>query len=353
MTQFQCPAIYFDGRHPGRHVVALDLSGGRIALNGAAPRSYAFEQARLAEPFANTPCVLEFDDGARLEVRERAALPALQRALGYRPSRIERWQQHWYAALLALLLLIGSVVAAVKWGIPALADQVVAALPASLDQRVGDDALTTLLDEEEVMSESRLSDQRLAEVQAAFQMVRPASARMPLKLIVVDMGPSFPANAFALPNGTIAMNDAMVRLIVGGADGFNETRTAQLAGVLAHEIGHVEGRHGMRALARGSLMAFGSAALFGDFSAVAAGLPVLLLNLDYSRTMERAADDYAIARLHALRLPASPMADLFAAMERDQPAAGPLAKWVGNHSAYLSSHPSNAERMAHLRQSDR
>lgn len=350
MNSFQFPAIYFDGRSPRPHAVALDLIGGRISLYGEVPRIYSLQQARLAEPFENTPCVLDFDDGARLEVRDRAALPVLQRVLGYRPSLSERWQQRWRAVLLALVVLVLAIGAAIKWGVPAVADRVVDRLPVSLDLRVGEDGLRRM--QGRVLHPSRLSDERIAQVHAVFARVRPADSRLPMFLRVLDMGPRVPPNAFALPNGTIVINDAMVRQIMGEAVVADPLMTAQLAGVLAHEIGHVEGRHGMRAIARFSLLGLGSAALFGDFSTIAASLPAVLVNLNYSRDMERAADDYAIARLHALHLPTAPLADLFEAMER-RPVKSGQPDWLPVRSTYLSSHPANAERSARLRQSDR
>jgi hypothetical protein len=86
------------------------------------------------------------------------------------------------------------------------------------------------------------------------------------------------------------------------------------ARVLAREIGHVEGRHSARALARSSLAAALSAALFGDFSAVAAGAPAVLMNMRNSREMETEADSYAIATLNQRGLSLAPLADLFEAL---------------------------------------
>jgi Zn-dependent protease with chaperone function len=56
------------------------------------------------------------------------------------------------------------------------------------------------------------------------------------------------ANAFALPDATIVVTDRMVRLAQSDEE---------LAAVLAHEVGHVQARHGLRML----LQAAGLAAL--------------------------------------------------------------------------------------------
>lgn len=338
--------IYFDGRNARKHHVRIDLEGGAIGVISAlGTQRYAAAQARMAEPFQHAPCVIDFDDGARLEVADLAAYPALTAAVGYRVSRIERWQQNAISALAAVLLMVAVLAGGVQWGVPALAERIVPTLPVSLDQELGDAAFAKM---QQGIEPSGMNDERVAEIHAIFQRVAPARTRMPLKFHVIR-APRFGANAFALPNGVIVMTDAMVRHVTGDAEELNDHMRAQLAGIMVHEIGHVEGRHSMRALTRGSLMALGSAALFGDFSGIAASAPALLLNLDYAREMEREADRYAIARLHALGMSTDPLADLFASLAQ---AAGPASKvprWMAQTRAYVSSHPADAERIAAFR----
>jgi Zn-dependent protease with chaperone function len=339
-------AHYFDGASARLHPVRLALDSGAIMLAGPDIEiTYRFAQTRLAEPFAGAPWVLDFADGARCELTDGAGKAALADALGYRPSWVQRWQRRWYGALLALLLLIALGVAGVRWGIPALAERVVAALPAAADQRVGDRTMEAL--EGSLFEPSRLSDQRIAEVDAIFDAISPPRTRIPIRLRVVNM-PKQPPNAFALPNGTIVLTDAMVLQILDGANDFDPSLRAQLAGVLAHEIGHIEGRHGMRAMVRSSLTVMTSAALLGDFSAVAAGTPALLLNMDYSRRMESEADGYAILRMREQGMSPAELADLFDVLGRKNPSLHELPAWL-RPLGYLSSHPPSAERSARLR----
>lgn len=359
-------AAYFDGRSSRKHVVTLDLADGTIVLHGLdAPKTYALQQARLAEPFAGAPCVLDLDDGARLEVA-REAYPLLMQLLRRPHSMVERWQQHWQGAVAAVVLLVVAVVGMAKWGVPMFAETIVAGMPVSVDQQLGDSTEEML--EGRLFYRSKLSPQRIAQVRAIFEQVRPAKGRLPFSFKVMRMrGDTI--NAVALPNGTIIMSDAMVTHVLDQGKASQRERHAQLAGVLAHEIGHIEGRHGMRAVTRGSLMAAGSAALFGDFSAVAAGVPAILLNMDYSRDMERAADDYAIRRLRELGLPATPLANLFESLEKaarmegktDGKADRKEDKKQDNSrgdsdavsaSDYFSSHPATSERSARFRAAD-
>ncbi|MFY0104218.1 M48 family metallopeptidase, partial [Acinetobacter baumannii] len=84
-----------------------------------------------------------------------------------------------------------------------------------------------------------------------------------------------------------------------------------LMGVLAHELGHVHRRHLMRRLIQSSAIAATATLLFGDVSAVLANIPTVLLDLKYSRDIEREADDYAIAMFKANGLPRQKLALVF------------------------------------------
>jgi predicted Zn-dependent protease len=341
-------ASYFDGQTARLHPVELKPGDGALmVMGGAIAKEYAYREVTLAEPFAQAPTVLYFADGARCEVPAGAG-QALEDALGYRKSAVVRWQERWPAALLALVLLIASGAAIVVWGLPALAEKIAAAIPPSLDQRLGETARRGL--EGHLVAPSRLSDQRIAEVEQILRSVTPATTRLPIRL-EVRSSPRLGANALALPDGTIIVTDGMILHILGKADAFDAQQRAALAGVLAHEIGHIEQRHSVRVLARSSLTAAASAAMFGDFSAVAAGVPAVVMNTRYSREMESAADGYAIALLRENGISTAPLADLFESLEKvhEQDPSHGLPKWMAQTLTYVASHPASAERSARLR----
>lgn len=342
-------ASYFDGQTARLHPVELKPGDGALmVMGGAIAKEYAYPEVTLAEPFAKASTVLYFADGARCEVAGALAGQALADALGYRKSAVMRWQERWPAALLALVLLIASGAATVKWGLPAAAEKIAAAIPPSLDQSLGETARRSL--EAHLVEPSRLSEQRIAQVQQILDSVTPATTRMPIRLAVRN-APRLGANALALPDGTIMVTDAMILHVLGHADSFDEEQQAQLAGVLAHEIGHIEQRHSVRVMARSSLTAAASAAMFGDFSAVAAGIPAVVINTQYSREMESAADGYAIALLHAKGISPAPLADLFESLEKVHEAdpGQNMPGWMRSTLTYVASHPASAERSERLR----
>jgi predicted Zn-dependent protease len=342
-------ANYFDGQNARLHPVELEHGASGLRLVGdSISRQYALSELTLAEPFARAPTVLYFADGARCEVPDPDAGRALADVLGYRKSPVARWQQHWYAALVALVLLIATGFAVVTWGLPAAAEKIAAAIPPSLDKRLGETAARGL--EAQLMAPSRLSDERIAQVEQVLRTIVPAVTRQPIRLLVRS-SPRLGANALALPDGAIMITDAMVLQILGKEASFDEEQTAQLAGVLAHEIGHIENRHSVRVMARSSLTAAASAAMFGDFSMVAAGVPAVVMNMRYSREMEYEADGYAIALLKEKGISPAPLADLFDALEKihaDDPESH-MPRWMVETTAWASSHPASDERSERLR----
>ncbi len=112
-------------------------------------------------------------------------------------------------------------------------------------------------------------------------------------------------------------------------------------GVLAHELGHIEQRHLMRRLFASAAVGAAAAVLFGDVSTVLAALPAILIDLDYSRAMEREADLYAVELLRANGISTGSLATLFERMQQAHDKRGPQSDWP----AYLSTHPPTPERI--------
>jgi predicted Zn-dependent protease len=118
----------------------------------------------------------------------------------------------------------------------------------------------------------------------AQNLVRNSDAKVPFNVKVVD---SDEINAFALPGGFMFVTSGMI---------FRAENEAELAGVMAHEIGHVAARHGTRQATRGQLINYGSIPLIflggwaGYAIREAATLAVPMGFLKFSRGMEAEAD---------------------------------------------------------------
>jgi predicted Zn-dependent protease len=96
-------------------------------------------------------------------------------------------------------------------------------------------------------------------------------------------------NAFAIPGGHVFVYTGLLR---------NAENGAEVAGVLAHEIGHITKYHGKKMLASQGVVNFVNSILFGDSATVTSTVTLLLENmafLKYSRTNEYQADSCSVA----------------------------------------------------------
>jgi predicted Zn-dependent protease len=121
----------------------------------------------------------------------------------------------------------------------------------------------------------------------------------------------------------------------------NAESADELAGVLAHEIGHVRERHVMTAMLR----QFGLSILASGISSGVGGDALGLISLDYSREAESQADGYARARLAAADISPGGTARFFERAGKEEHAPG----WI----SWIDSHPSPAGRGRSFRQAVR
>jgi Zn-dependent protease with chaperone function len=246
----------------------------------------------------------------------------------------------------ALLVVIGAAV--YQWGLPWAARAVVAVTPQSVDASLGQASLSAIDDSLMQPSKLALAEQtRLREAFTKALAAQPAGSVPDWQLVFrkSQIGP----NAFALPGGTMVMTDEMVEL-VGGDDKI-------ITAVLAHELGHVRHRHGLRMLVQATVLAGVTSVVLGDFSTTLAGVPLLLGQSSYSRDAEKEADAEAVRILKAAGISPEVMVTLFEKLaaktlppekeSRDKEAARSDSSWLG---ISFASHPSDAERIAYFKQ---
>ncbi|MES2068723.1 MAG: M48 family metallopeptidase [Pseudomonadota bacterium] len=343
-------ANYFDSSNGKLHQVDMSIINGAVSLFGAdITRRFLLRTVRLQEPFQHAPCILSFADGSHCEVHDAQHKATLLKTFSYRKSLVVRWQDKWLGALAAIVIMLAALLAGYFWGIPWVADRGAMLVPQSVEKSLGDEVLAGL--DKALLRPSSLSQERRQQAQDIFTRIQPAHPRMPLRLVFRDAKAVGP-NAFALPNGTIVLTDAMVMHITGVGSDLSGFLADELAGVLAHEIGHVQNRHALRNLLRSSMLAVLSGTLFGDFSAVAAGAPLMVLQGQYSREMETEADDFAAALLKQHNISPSHMADLFESLDKagKRNPLGQMPSWMRTATDYVASHPPTAERIARMRQ---
>jgi predicted Zn-dependent protease len=150
-------------------------------------------------------------------------------------------------------------------------------------------------------------------------------------------------NAFAAPGGYIFVTRGLLAAV---------NDEASLAGVLAHEIGHVTARHSARNYSQSLLAGLGVqlgtlvAGSYGDLLGPVLEAGTGLLFLKYSRDDERQADALAVEYAAKAGYDANRMADFFTTLQRLETLEGSRA---GGLPEWFSTHPSPADREASVR----
>lgn len=340
-------ASYFDGVDARLHNVTVAVADGQVAITGAGvARQASIASTRWSAVSASAPAMLYLADGSVCEVHghDRAALA---RALGRRTGR-PLWRYLRTLAAVLMVAVLAAQIALVAWRVyPAVANAAVQLVPARVDQRLGQWSLASLIDDA-TLQPSRIAPGLAHEARQVLAEVTPAHPRLPVRLHLA-YSPKIGVNAMALPDGTIVVTDQLIRSLAGRLPTLRAPERAALAGILAHEIGHIQARDSMHGLVASSLMQTMSATVFGDFDDLAKS-SAGLVRLHYARGQEAAADSWAIDRLKQLNLPLTPLAQWldgveawYARLDNVKPGAVP---------AYLDSHPLTAERTARMRAAD-
>ena len=214
--------------------------------------------------------------------------------------------------------------------LPLAADRLTPLIPHELESRLGDmvdNHVRVIFGGENCATTE--GSAALAKMQASLLAAAPGDLTIRLTVL-----PSPIVNAFASPGGRIFLFNGLIA---------NAVSAEEVAGVLAHEIGHVVHRDGLRRLIQSSGSSFLIGLLFGDV--LGAGTLIMagetLINSAYSREQERAADDFAADVFLAIGHSPKPLGALLTRISKSEKAG------IQNHRILLD-HPLSEERLAAL-----
>ncbi len=322
------PAIYYDGKTNAKRSVVVYLGAAlNITEDRRLTASWPLTEIRRHDVgdgvmrlglTTNPLSRLEITDSG-MQQRVVAACPQLygDGSIGAVSNvQIVGWSLAAAASILALIF----------YGIPYLASSLTPLIPHSIEKRLGD----------AVNGQTRAmfggKDCTNPEGVAAFKKMVSAlqsKANLPDTPNPVVLSSDVP-NAFALPGGN-------VYLLKGLLDKAEDPD--EVAGVLAHELGHVAHRDGLRVLIENGGTSFLAGLLFGDITGASVVLTLgrTLVDARYSRAAETAADAFATQIMGELGRSPKPMGDLLLRItgsEKDNPLA------------IFASHPITADRVA-------
>jgi Zn-dependent protease with chaperone function len=292
------PAIYFDGTCSARNDVLVEAGAAGLQIFSAGRHLldewlYA-ELRRQAAPDGvlrlgrNGETLL-----ARLEVRDAALASAIEdRAATLDRGGVAERKLRRKVVILSLAAVVSLIFTAII-GVPVLATRLTPLVPISVEQKLGnavDNQIRATLDTKHLgagffcgtgangVAGQAVLDKLVGRLKAA------AALPYPLRVDVVRR-PDF--NAFALPGGHVYAFQGLID---------RAQSPDEVAGVLAHEIGHVAHRDGTRTVLQAAGLSFLFGMMLGDF--VGGGAVVIaaktVVRSSYSRRVEMAADIYSV-----------------------------------------------------------
>ena len=348
---WQLQGTYFDGKTSRAQSVTLRHNGaGQLQFRDDSGNQYQFslEDITLDPPLGKTARRLHLPDGSLIESIDHAAMQALDALYSQRHGhRLARLEASWPMALLALLLLLVVSAALYFVGIPAAARSIAFATPARTYETMSRETLKTLQKWMDLQDSQLPASRKLAIEEGFHRVVQGMGSTNHTYKLLFFAAPKVGANAFALPAGTIVITDELIQLAES---------EQEILSVLAHEIHHVEQRHGMRTVLQNTGIFFLVAALFGDIaslSSLGAALPTLLAESNYSRRFESEADtaaaNYAIQQGWGTKPLQNILRKVDAQHKRlqDHPTHSTSDSSLGTDM--LSSHPDTQKRIEALR----
>jgi predicted Zn-dependent protease len=270
---------------------------------------------------------------ARLVVRDHGFLDALGRhARHLRSDNLQRSRAlpralGWSAATIATLV-------GLYFGLPLLAEPIAAMMPLSWEERMGQSVRGQVLS---LFGRNARQCDGEPGRDALDRLVRRLAATTPsrytFRVVVVD-NPL--VNAFAAPAGYIVVFRGLIDKASSGEE---------VAGVLAHEMGHVIERHSTEGLIRQFGLQLIVGAMIGDAAGIgstASDIGTQLAALSYGRAAEREADRVGTEMLNRADIKGAGFVGFFRRIGKE---AGAMESGV---LRYLSTHPPTAERAADI-----
>jgi Zn-dependent protease with chaperone function len=324
-------ASYFDGRSTRVRQVSLSVMGDELLVSGEdVSFRVPFSGVKVDERLGRAPRRLRFQDGSFCEVRDLQALDGLLAAASHRDGAVDRMQRHLKSVLLACLASIALIVFGYKVVLPWAAAHAASHLPPAVGRTLSDQTLKTL-DGGRLLLPSKIPSERRRALTARFHALLLPDGSTPGSRLLFRSSPQLGANAFTLPDGTIIMLDELVTSI--GDD-------QQILAVVAHELGHAHGYHGLQLLLRSTAVGAFWSLYIGDISQLLAAAPAAVVQARYSQDLEREADDYGASLLVRNNMSPELLAEVLRKLTKAHPGAA--------KGGYLASHPSTQERIRHL-----
>jgi len=234
----------------------------------------------------------------------------------------------WSESLGKVAVALVAVLAATAFGTWLFMQNSYRLVPQSWDKKIGDQAESGLKEFGAICD----SPEAKRDLTRLLKLMRPTDSAYDYEIQILR---SPVENAFALPGGKITVFSETLRK----AKNYEE-----IAGILAHEAGHVERRHGMKQISQYMTLRLILTLAFGmaddaTLISVVADTGALLLLLKNSRDHERDADAYAAEQLARQGISSKAIRDFFSRIAQEH------KKDLSKVPDFILTHPADDERV--------
>lgn len=325
-------ARFFDGKiiKPAQAAVEIKENGLIIAYSHQQNPVEVFWTAAhlqiLELPHHGRPAIVGCTQtlGARLVLPDEAAFKAILPLVPKQQIRHAGFHQPWRVVFWLPILFV-VIFVSILWGIQLSAPLLARAMPEQWDDNLGQWTIEGIAGERlECVAPEGLK--ALNKITA--RLTQTAESPQPFDIRIVQWGE---VNAFAAPGHHIVIMSGLLHLT---------EKPEEVAGVLAHEMGHAIEHHPTQSVIRQvGFKVFINAALGSTY-----GLTSDLLILKYSRKDESQADEIGRRLLEKGQIDPQGLIDFFKKLAKLEGERALRAYWLD----YLSSHPNTEERIKSL-----
>jgi beta-barrel assembly-enhancing protease len=340
LSDFRAPVFdgrFSDGRTAVSHAVRVRLLSGNLQIErpGAPVMAWPVTALQCAEPITRRSVDVLLHEpgrgGATLFVAEGQFVRALAQAAPQLTGRGQRWRyaKPWLAVSAAVLMVVGVGAAMDLSPARGLAEL----LPDKTRNDLGKQVIKSMTGQRRVCD----APAGVAALKVLADRLSQASgSKKTFGIVVLDYGV---VNAFAAPGEEIVL----LRGLLNKAESADE-----VAGVLAHEMGHGLELHPEAGIIRLVGLTAMTEFMLGGSGGTIANIGLLMAQLSYSRSAEREADAQALRLLKGAGIATDGFSTFFRRMAKDTGEAADKKAQGSRANPFdmMSSHPSVAERVA-------
>lgn len=341
MSLSRVDGFYYPANSSNRSSAVITVVDGyfTVLAENSEVASGEFSGVSVSPRIGQVPRRLEFADGSLFESADNDSIDSILSLQSNTAavSIIDKLEKSWPLVVASVILLVGLGYSAFRWGIPAAATHVAMRLPVSVNEAVSSGAVQTL--DRIIFKPTQLDISKQAQVREQFNRLTAALENTEFNYRIyfrqMGYGDFKIPNAMALPSGEIIVTDSFINMI---------EHPDELNSVLLHEIGHVEERHGMQQMLQASAVSVIATTAIGDVGGVnelVAGLPIFLLQSQYPRESETAADNFSFDKMIEMGMDPKHFAAIIRRLGQLDESAGADEQAANN---YFSSHPGIRER---------